>query len=62
MSIVKNIKHNSNNEIDIISLLSNVKTNSSNFPFNMSNKNSLRNTLERINSKQSKYNIYRNFF
>jgi hypothetical protein len=56
MSIVKNIKHISNNEIDIISLLSNVKTNSSNFPFNMSNKNSLRNTLERINSKNKKSN------
>ena len=56
MSIVKNIKHNSNNEIDIISLLSNVKTNPSNFPFNMSNKNSLRNTLERINSKNKKSN------
>ena len=56
MSIVKNIKHNSNNEIDIISLLSNVKTHSNNFPFNMSNKNSLRNTLERINSKNKKSN------
>lgn len=57
MSIVKNIKHNSNNDLtDIISLLSNVKTNPSNFPFNSNNKNSLRNTLERINNKNKKCN------
>ena len=57
MSIVKNIKKNSNNNLtDIFSLLSNTKTSSGNSPFNISNKNSLRNTLERINSKSKKNN------
>ena len=55
MSIIKNIKQNSNNDLsDIFSLLSHVKNNSNNFPFNISNKNSLRSTLERINNKNKK--------
>ena len=57
MSIVKNIRKNSNNNLtEIFSLLSNTKSNSSNSPFNISNKNSLRNTLERINNKNKKNN------
>ena len=55
MSIVKNIKQYTNNNLaDIISLMSHVKSKSGNSPFNISNKNSLRNTLERINNKNKK--------
>ena len=60
MSIVKNIsKHSNNNLEDILSLMSHVKNKSASSPFNISNKNSLRNTLERINSKNKKNNSTR---
>ena len=55
MSIVKNIKQSTNNNLaDIISVMSHAKSKSGISPFNISNKNSLRNTLERINSKNKK--------
>ena len=55
MSIVKNVKQYTNNNLaDIISIMSHVKSKSGISPFNISNKNSLRNTLERINSKNKK--------
>ena len=55
MSIMKNIKQYTNNNLtDILSLMSHVKSKSGNAPFSVSNKNSLRNTLERINNKNKK--------
>ena len=60
MSIVKNIRKYSNNNLtDILSIMSHIKNKPDNSPFNMSNKNSLRNTLERINSKNKKNNSTR---
>jgi len=54
---MKNIKQfNNNNLTDILSIMSHVKSKSGTSPFNVSNKNSLRNTLERINSKNKKNN------
>ena len=52
---MKNIKQYTNNNLeDILSLMSHVKSKSGNSPFNVNNKNSFRNTLERINSKNKK--------
>ena len=52
---MKNIKqYTKYNLDDILSIMSHVKSKSGNSPFNISNKNSLRNTLERINSKNKK--------
>ena len=59
MSIVKNVKQYTNNNLaDIISIMSHVKSKSGISPFNISNKNSLRNTLERINSKNKKKSFF----
>ena len=56
MSIVKNIKKISNSDLtEIISLMTHVKTKSSKRPYNISNKNSFRNTLERMNNKSKKH-------
>ena len=60
MSIVKNInKYPNNNLTDILSLMFHSNTKPGNSPFNISNKNSLRNTLERINCKNKKNNSTR---
>jgi hypothetical protein len=56
MSIVKNSKkYTSNGNLsEILSFMSHVKNNSNSTPFNLRNKNSLRNTLEKLNSKPKK--------
>ena len=56
MSIVKNSKkYTSNGTLsEILSFMSHVKNNSNSTPFNLRNKNSLRNTLEKLNSKPKK--------
>ena len=56
MSIVKNSKkYTSNGNLsEILSFMSHIKNKSSNTPYNLSNKNSLRNTLEKLNNKPKK--------
>ena len=56
MSIVKNSKkYTSNGNLsEILSFMSHVKNNSNSTPYDLRNKNSLRNTLEKLNSKPKK--------
>ena len=56
MSIVKNSKkYTSNGNLsEILSFMSHVKNNSNSTPYNLRTKNSLRNTLEKLNSKPKK--------
>ena len=56
MSIVKNSKKyiSNGNLSEILSFMSHVKNNSNSTPYNLRTKNSLRNTLEKLNSKPKK--------
>ena len=62
MSIVKNSKkYTSNGNLsEILSFMSHIKNKSSNTPYNLSNKNSLRNTLEKLNNKPKKIFLQKN--